>query len=349
VAKLLLERIEELTLRNFRIQKRIEFIFKKINDNESSYFSYLNYKYASPMGNRETQVNFSKKLEPLFVIQGQISEGGDFEDASLRHYLNINPSQKILISTWDDKNANSLQKKYSHISNIDFLFNEEPFSSGPSNLNFQITNTRNGLDWAQKKGFEYALKIRTDQCMMHPRALENLSTHYLQYNNEEDSKILVNSLNTFLFRPYGASDMFQFGKTLDLLEYRKAPIDIRKPEDYNLFIEGASLRDIATRQFGETYLGSHYLKSKGIEPNYQLKQSIQFITKYFVVLDPPVTDLVWNKYTFNAKRWPNHNHCAPYQELDYSTWLALRTGLLDITHLDFLLDLPVVNREFIYG
>lgn len=344
----MLEKAEEVILGKLRLQKRLEFIFKQINLGSSDFHTFLSYPYQHEQASNNIVFKLNQYPRTLILIQGQVSKDGVFEKRSINHYLNINPQQEILISTWDDSNSRKLQSDFEGFKNVNFLFNVEPSLAGPSNINYQITNTHNGLLWALENTFDFTVKTRTDQCMMNPRALMNLQTLFFEHGNLSSPRILINSLNTFFFRPYGASDMFQFGRTTDLLKFWSAPIDTRQPNEYSLDINGSSLRHIAQRRFTETYLGICYLRANGTEPTFTLEQSLEFMTKYFVVIDMHVTEMIWNKYTFRSNRWQNELFYKPYQEIDHSIWLSLKQGTLKIDGLDKLLDLPVIGRDFIY-
>ncbi len=346
LGKIILEKIEEAIFKKIRLRSRIEFIFETVNQNSSSVFTYTENAFQEFQTTSQNSFQFNQDGNVLILMQGLISDNAHFEKKSIKHYLNLNEKQEILISTWDDLNSKKLEDYFKDVPNVRILYNKEPLLAGLFNINFQITNTRNGLKWAIDHDFEFTVKLRTDQCMMHPRAIMNLKAIYTKHNKLDPSRILVNSLNTFFFRPYGASDMFQFGKTQDLLKYWSAPIDERDPKDYSLNIDGLSLREIAKMNFAETYLGVNYLKAHGIEPDYTLGQSLTFIKDFFVVLDMNVTEMFWNKYSFRANRWPNQASFSPYQEIDYSSWLALDLNMLEFEGQEYLLDLPVFGRDF---
>lgn len=348
LAKMIIEKVEEAILEKLRLRKRIEFIFELINREPSEFRTYSNYLFQKQPAMKNFVFELNHNPRTLILMQGPVGKEGIFEKRTITHYLNINPQQEILVSTWSDSNSKKLQLDLKEYKNVNFLFNVEPQLAGPSNINYQITNTRNGLIWSEENSFEFTVKTRTDQCMMHPGALLNLHTLFIEHEELPNSKILINSLNTFFFRPYGASDMFQFGKTSDLLKYWSAPLDSRHPSEYSLNINGSSLRNIAQRGFTETYLGMFYLKAVGIEPTFELEQSLEFITKYFVVIDMNATEMVWNKYSFCSNRWQNELMYRPYQEINYAIWLSLKQGTLKTSGLDRLLDLPVIGRDFVY-
>jgi hypothetical protein len=348
MAKKTLEVFEALVLKRLRLLNRLEYVFEIINKKDKEIFTYSSFRFQAPTETSKITYSFDSAEKALILIQGLVSPTKDFESKSIAHYLSLNPNQEILVSTWDDKASRDLQNDFRANKNVRFIFSELPDNSGPVNINLQITNTKNGLLHATEREYRFVVKIRTDQCMMHPRAIENLFTLHRFHNATGTSRMIANSLNTFLLRPYGASDMFQFGCTEDLLKYWSAPLDQRKENEYDLNIEGSSLRNIASRNFGETYLGSNLLRADGIIPNYSLSQSIDFILRYFIVVDNQVTNLVWNKYTHRANRWPHSLEPAPYQEIDYSLWLALENRRVNLDYLDALLDVPVQKRSFCY-
>lgn len=346
VAKMTLELFEEFILNRLRLLSRIEYIFETINNKSTGMHTYSSYHFENHVSTLRTQYIYKNQKRPLILIQGALSPTTRFESQAIRHYLSLNSKQEILISTWDDNASRSLEKEFKKFGNVKFLLNVPPEKRGPVNINLQITNTKGGLINAVENGHEYVVKTRTDQCMMHPRALENLLTIYKEHQTSETPKLLINSLNTFVFRPYGASDMFHFGESEQLLKYWNAPLDVRNEDQYDLNIEGATLRNIARREFGETYLGCNFLRAEGLEPDFTLSQSLEFITRNFIVADVAATELFWNKYSSRANRWPNSSSPMPYQEMDYSLWLAISSGSLRLDYLDYLLDKPVRNREF---
>jgi hypothetical protein len=346
VAKRSLELFEEFLLNRLRLLNRIEYIFERINSKSIGFHTFSSYDFENHVNTSRVQYLYENQDRPLILIQGAISSTARFESQAINHYLSLHSKQEILISTWDDSASRSLEKELKKFGNVKFLFNVAPEKRGPANINLQITNTKNGLINAVENGHKYVVKTRTDQCMMHPRALENLLTIHKEHQTSETSRLVINSLNTFLFRPYGASDMFSFGESEQLLKYWNAPLDRRNEDQYDLNIEGATLRNIAQREFGETYLGCNFLRAEGIEPEFTLSQSLEFITRYFIVVDLSTTNLLWNKYSSRANRWPNSSSPIPYQEIDYSLWLAISRGSLRLEHLDYLLDKPVWNREF---
>lgn len=345
-AKIILEFFEEFVFDHLRLSSRIEYIFDAINRKNKDVHTFSSYHFEDQVSHSSNLYRYADHINPLILIQGPISGSSLFELKAVRHYLFLNPQQKIIISTWDDKNSRLLEDTLAKHKNVKFHYNALPEEPGPVNINMQITNTRNGLLEALTDGHQFVAKVRTDQCMMHPRALDNLASIYRLHNSTDTSKIVVNSLNTFLFRPYGASDMFQYGRTEQMLLYWSSPIDSRRRDDYDLDIEGATLRNIAKRKFSETYLGINFLETIGSEPDFTLSQSLKFISDYFVVVDNPVTNLIWNKYTNRSNRWPHSSKPIPYQEIDYSLWIALSSQKLNLDHLDYLLDKPVRNREF---
>ena len=264
----------------------------------------------------------------------------------LNHYKFVNKKTQIFVSTWKDERAQNFAEIFKDETNIKFVLNDLPTNPGPSNINLQIASTRGGLNSILSEGYTYVVKTRTDQCMFNPRAVENLLALYEHHNKGSGNKIVVNALNTFLFRLYGASDMLQFGNIEDLVKYWDAPQDPRTAVEESILKSAPTLRNYAKHNVGETYLGIHYLRSLGLQPNFSLKQSLDNISHNFIVADNDVTNTLWHKYSRQINRWPSRGELIPFQQIDYSTWLALNSGKLSFNEYEYLLDQEISNGFF---
>jgi hypothetical protein len=56
--------------------------------------------------------------------------------------------------------------------------------------------------------------------------------------------------------------------------------------------------------------------------------------------------MVWDKYTLKDGRWRQAYFPMPYQEISEGIWLSLEESLEGLAKLDFLLDMPLRDREF---
>jgi hypothetical protein len=221
---------------------------------------------------------------------------------------------------------------------------KKPQNPGISNINLQINSTKVGLEKLQELKIKYAVKTRTDQCMFDPFALVKLMDYYK--SDENQSRIAVMSLGSFLFRPYGPSDFFQFGLLEVLNEFWSVKHDDRLPADDFVFTEATSLREFAKNEMCEVFLATQYLRSKGEILDFTLLQSLLMYKKYFIVIDPSLVDLVWDKYTLLQNRWNQVSFPKPYQEMSEGIWMTLGTSIDSLARLDYLLDMPLKDRDF---
>jgi hypothetical protein len=177
--------------------------------------------------------------------------------------------------------------------------------------------------------FEYAMKTRTDQVFTSPRFVNHLHTLLSQDQDHsyDQSKIIISSLNTFAFRLYGYSDMFQFGKTKDLYIYWDQPLDTR---DINELTQvSANLEAEARKRVVEVYLNTnYYIKKVKKEPIYELNQSLRFIAEYFIVADAHSLGQKWFKNTNLTDRWGAGKFPSKSYEMSHTDWLGLKDNAI---------------------
>jgi len=89
--------------------------------------------------------------EIAIVIEGRTT----FQKNVIEHYKNI--KNNIIISTLDNENIDIYKQ-----NNFCICHNKIPEHSGYANLNYQVTNVYNGIIKAEKMGFKYVMKIRSD-------------------------------------------------------------------------------------------------------------------------------------------------------------------------------------------
>lgn len=279
------------------------------------------------------------------IVQGPIRHEYSFTLQTIKMYLSNFPSSPIILSTWNDENIIVFQSLASQNSNLHIITQEKPKNPGISNINLQISSTMAGLEKLQILNCRYAVKTRTDQCMFDPLALVKLKNSYNL--NFKDARILVLSLGSFLFRPYGPSDFFQFGLLETLSEFWSVVHDYRLSTSGFVFRDTSTLREFAKNEMCEVYLTTSYLRSKGEILDFSLRNSLLMYKKYFHIIDPPLIDLVWDKYTLLEGRWNQSSFPKPYQEMSEGIWLTLETSIDNLAQLDYLLDIPVIDRDFI--
>lgn len=260
------------------------------------------------------------------VVQGPIVSENSITLRIIQHYLARYPEACVVVSTWEDTVSADIAPfvKLSEQGNIKLILNSDPDIPGLFNLNRQIISSKNGLK-SVLQDFEYAIKTRTDQVFVAPRFLNHL--HTLTSLNSDQSfdqaKIVISSLNTFAFRLYGYSDMFQFGKTKDLCDFWDQPLDTR---DINELTQvSANLEAEARKRVVEVYLNTnYYIKKIKKEPIYELNQSLRFIAEYFIVADAHSLGQKWLKNTNLTDRWGAAKFPSKYYEMSHIDWRSLQ-------------------------
>lgn len=148
------------------------------------------------------------------VMQGPIRVEDDFTMETVKYYRTLYPKAGIIVSTWNDENPEVLKKIKA--AGADVLLCEKPSSGGHLNINYQLKNSREGILDAQKKGFQYIAKTRTDQRISRPFIFEYMINLLKQYPSGEPQKqkqrLVTLSMNYGnMFYPYFMSDFFYFG------------------------------------------------------------------------------------------------------------------------------------------
>jgi hypothetical protein len=258
------------------------------------------------------------------VMQGPVVSENQTTLRIVNFYQQKYPDAMIVISTWEDTPPEQLQPFFqlTNKDNLQILLNKEPDYPGTFNINRQIVSTQNGLKTVVDK--TYAIKTRTDQVLTNPRLMCNLEMLHKTYSEsaEREGKIIVSSLNTFAFRLYGASDMFQFGLTQDLIKFWEQPLDLRSPENLTEISENLHLE--AKKRVAEVYLNTNYFNFIiGKAPTYTFEESINFIANRFIVADAGSLGHRWLKNTNLMDRWREPKFPNKFYELSHLDWLSL--------------------------
>ena len=302
---------------------------------------YLNRKLNSA----DLRVSYPNPFNAdiAIVIQGPIVIENQTTLRIVNFYQEKYPDSVVVISTWATTPPEHLQPflQLSNQENIKIILNKDPDNPGVFNINRQIVSTLNGLKAVVDK--TYAIKTRTDQVLTDPRLMCNLEMLHKIYSEsaERDGKIIVSSLNTFAFRLYGASDMFQFGLTRDLINYWEQPLDMRPTENLAEISENLHLE--AKKRVAEVYLNTNYFKFiTGKVPVYTFEESLNFIANRFVVADADSLGHRWLKNTNLIDRWREPKFPNKFYELSHLDWLSLSNGTEDW----FKYEPSIYSREF---
>lgn len=302
---------------------------------------YLNRKLNS--ANLRASYPNPFNADIAIVIQGPIVIDNQTTLRIVNFYQEKYPDAMVVISTWATTPPEHLQPflQLSNQENIKIILNKDPDNPGIFNVNRQIVSTLHGLKAVVGK--TYAIKTRTDQVLTEPRLLCNLELLHESYSKstKKDRKIIVSSLNTFAFRLYGASDMFQFGLTRDLINFWEQPLDQRPTDSLSEISENLHLE--AMKRVAEVYLNTNYFKFLyGKDPVYTFEESLNFITKRFVVADAESLGQRWLKNTNLVDRWREPKFPNKFYELSHLDWHSVNNRIEEW----FKYESSIYSREF---
>ena len=288
---------------------------------------YLQRKIQSAKSG-QGQINpFGSNL--AIVLQGPIINEGKLTLKIVKNYMARYPDAQIILSTWESTPIEYLKnfRVLHELGHLKLILNQEPQSKSIFNVNHQISSSIAGLT-AALDNQEFAIKTRTDQLCASPLFLKHLETVWNEYGRSPTGteRIVISSLNTFAFRLYGASDMFQFGKTKKLIEYWNQEHDLREKSD----IANASptLHEEALKRVAEVYLNTNYFKKiKNLGAAFDLEESLGFLSEYFVVIDQESVSHLWFKNTHLLNRWRSTKFPDKYYEISHLDWIEMQKDL----------------------
>jgi len=84
------------------------------------------------------------------VIQGPVVGKDDFTYNSIRFYKQIFPDVKIILSTWDTEDKNTIKRIKT--LGIEVLLNKMPEEQGFAHINCQIKSMSEGIKYAREMG-----------------------------------------------------------------------------------------------------------------------------------------------------------------------------------------------------
>lgn len=263
--------------------------------------------------------------ELCIVIQGQIVSKNFLTRNIVNYYLTNFSDVKVILSTWSNTSKIDLAAFEIFKANYRFklVLTDPPNSPGVFNVNNQIISAREGLRHALEMS-EFSIKTRTDQLLSSPMLLKNLNVTWNAHrlNKESKNRIVISSLNTFAFRFYGASDMFQFGRTQDLLSYWNQELDGRPHSELTKLSK--SMRQEGKKLVAEVYLNTNYFeKVTGKPPVFSWNENIEFLKESFIIVDQHSLGQIWVKNTHLANRWDFGYFPHKYYEFSHLDWIGL--------------------------
>ncbi len=274
------------------------------------------------------------------VIQGPLLLENDFTLETVKLYKKIFPLAKIILSTWNGEDENTLVSIEKTGATI--VRSPKPGYRGPFNINMQLVSSYAGILKARDMKAEYVLKTRTDQRLNAPNSLEFMLSlietfPYTTPFNKQKKRLVASGLATLKYRPYGITDMNIFGHIDDMLVYWGAPLDER-PQGTGKVTP--TIRDFAKARICEIYLTTEFMKKLGRPILWTIRDSWDFFANHFIIADKESLDLYWRKYEhYIENRFTFYDHIRTDQDLTFREWLNMYTHR-DRNVPEEILDLP---------
>lgn len=277
--------------------------------------------------NQESQIAIKQRLKyrTAIILQGPISSEGNFTLKLIKFYLNNYDNLQVILSTWNDQDTSRFSE-LKEFGNFHLLKSEYPAYKGISNINLQIVSAQAGLQLAKSLSVERAIKSRTDQGFLNQFALVEIEHYFQRFRNQDKPTILALDRNTFLFRLYGVSDMFQYSDLESLIAFWSIKLDSRVLEEV-LSPKPGNILEYASRNTGETYLVTSYLNSLGESTEFTFERHSQLLRGYFLILDSFPLGYIWNKYQKDERPWNKPDTFLEFREVKFIDWLNLNENL----------------------
>lgn len=268
------------------------------------------------------------------VIQGPV--GSNSELKYLKDSLNILRSNyrgvKIVLSTYIEY-KNYVDQIDNKLLDHIILLNLNDYVN---NFERQVASSSIGLLQAKTWGTPFAIKLRTDQKLRNPVSLqlfETLLEEFKDAKSASKTRIIFGSYNSWLYRPFGLSDMFTAGSTEELNKYWNFNDDITNFQiqfNHNpSWLKNGVL-------FFESFLSMRFLNFYNFpfcEDKFQ--DSAKALRDYFIVVDSTSIGQEWlkrdNVWSGNSIIKAGFN--LPPEaliELNFSTWLLIKNKILTI-------------------
>ena len=283
---------------------------------------YTTANFYSKYFKSTSQINIDNQVG--IVIHGNIERKGKFTLNNIKkinkQYANI----KIVFST------NSPISEYEIATlkenSCEVLINKSLSKSGFLNFNNQKLNTINGLKYIKlkHKSVKYALKLRSDQFFYNPACINALISllHKFPIKKQKiNSRIICLSSNSLKNIPFHINDMFQFGYIDDLIFYWSSS------RNQNFSLSWSEFRKkqkkyLFSKNTPEIYLNYNFFRRVNNNCTYDMKNYIQLLSEYLILIDGLSIGFYWNKY-FPINYQDNNILTINFRSFSFMEWLIL--------------------------
>lgn len=338
-----------------KLLKIIYYPFIRIVFNKFS-FRILNLFSVSELSNKELFVTYHMRPKTNFyvsncfdqkklyseekigiIIQGGIHYKDNFTLETVKYYKKILPESKIVVSTWEDEDKETLKKI--EAEGVKIITSKKPTIKGFSNNNLQIVSTQKAIEFLDSINMKYILKSRTDQRIYYERFIQyfiNLLNNFPIGKNSinQIERIIVLNTGTCIDIPFLITDMMQFGNIEDMKKMWFIPLQNKTVDIKKFYREPVTPLDIFNAGGSELYIINNFLKNLSENNEFSYKNHFEILKNRFIVVDKSNIDLFWYKY--DGKEFPNieYRKCQRLIRINFSDWNNLYNSKINPYEID---------------
>jgi hypothetical protein len=276
--------------------------------------------------------NHKKWIESnwTFIIQGPI-----LNLKHLKYFIkNLNvirdifPGARVVISTYTQYRILAHKIPIELYDKL-ILIDENLFSS---NFERQVASTHYGISAAKKYKTKFILKMRTDQIIYHPGSLDIFEAMLKIYKDSAGKgkhSLVASSYNSWLYRPFGVSEMLMAGYFNDMRKYWEYDDQIR---NFKLKFNKPPKWLTGNNLYYESFLAVKYLARNNFKFTSDIfKDTVEMYRKHFIIVDSMMINQKWFKrnpvWSGNSVVKSGYN-LPPNAliEISHADWLAFKLG-----------------------
>lgn len=277
---------------------------------------------------QQTKKSIVNNSDWTLVIQGPIlsSDHLDYLINNLRIISHTFSGAKIIISTYSQYQS-QIDLIPRELYNKLIISNENEYKN---NFERQVASTHLGLLSADQYKRKFVLKMRTDQMIYYPgslRIFEIMLRTYGGSRGKEKNNLVASSYNSWLYRPFGVSDMLMAGYLRDMQEYWNYDDQVKnaKLKSKNYF----KLPD-SKIFFNESFLAKRYLIKKGFKfTGNDFQDNARMYKDHIVIIDSMQLNHHWYKRNsvWNGNAIIKSGYTLPANaliEISHTDWLCFK-------------------------
>jgi hypothetical protein len=268
------------------------------------------------------------------VVQGPVNSEIelDYLKESLFLLKSAYSGVKIVICTYLDSEE-FISEVNPSLYDKKILLNKNDYKN---NFERQVASTSAGLRQAREWGSPFSIKLRTDQRLLNPASLQLfrlLLDEFKDARTDTQTRVIFGSYNSWLYRPFGLSDMFTAGHTDELSKYWNFDQDISnfhiEYQNKPIWLENKVL-------FFESFLNMRYLNNYCFPfTEDKFKDTSDALRDYFIVVDSSSIGQEWLKRNsiWSGNSIVKAGFDLPNEallEINFVTWLLIKNDILMI-------------------